>query len=277
MGPLPLDPFPPRPPDGTTSLASLVQTSGELTVDDRDEVALTKDQVACIDHWNKLLQSIPEERPLPSFPIWGDEIFAEYPFSERTPFACTKKELLALLAPADRNRRLTKRQLLSLLPSYARSETRAFPAWKIKFLRQNRQWLQDMRPFFPDGWAPALRDFVPSHRKLEWNCQGETRDLWRCVLQFRPSGLRAKRYTACPALVAMTTTQIPVLGRERRFLTRTEGLRLQGFPDRHHLPKTRAAAFRALGNAVHVGAATAVAMGLLGLGGGYACPSPPNE
>ena len=98
----------------------------------------------------------------------------------------------------------------------------------------------------------------------KWNCQGERRDLWQCVLQFRPSGLRAKRYVACPALVAMTTTQIPVLGPERRFLTRIEGLRLQGFPDRHLLPKTRAHVFRALGNAVHVAVATAVAEGLLG-------------
>jgi DNA (cytosine-5)-methyltransferase 1 len=50
----------------------------------------------------------------------------------------------------------------------------------------------------------------------------------------------------------MTTTQIPILGPERRFLTRVEGLRLQKFPDTHRLPASRAAAFAALGNAVHV-------------------------
>ena len=62
-----------------------------------------------------------------------------------------------------------------------------------------------------------------------------------------------------PALVAMTTTQIPILGPKRRFITRLEGLRLQGFPDTHRLPERKAAAFAALGNAVHVEVAKAVA------------------
>jgi DNA (cytosine-5)-methyltransferase 1 len=61
----------------------------------------------------------------------------------------------------------------------------------------------------------------------------------------------------------MNTTQIPVLGPERRFITRIEGLRLQGFPDTHILPKTRVRAFRALGNAVHVQVALKIAEGLL--------------
>src|SRR6202011_1339873 len=88
--------------------------------------------------------------------------------------------------------------------------------------------------------------------KLEWNCHGEVRDLYEHVLQFRPSGLRVKRMRTAPALVSMTTTQIPIVGPQKRFITRTEGLRLQGFPDDHHLPKARRDAFAALGNAVHV-------------------------
>ena len=261
---LPEDPFPPRHRRRKTTLAGLVQTRDHLSAKERLEVQLSEDQIACIDHWNQLIQNIPDEQPLPSFPIWGDEIYARYPFAERTPFACSKDELLAFLRLNGKHRTHTKQELLSRLPSYARSEVTEFPQWKQAYLRQNRRWFRNIQPFFPDGWVRSLRGFVPSFRKLEWNCQGETRDLWQCVLQFRPSGLRAKRYVACPALVAMTTTQIPVLGPERRFLTRVEGLRLQGFPDGHLLPKSRAGAFRALGNAVHVGVAQAVAGGLLG-------------
>jgi DNA (cytosine-5)-methyltransferase 1 len=62
----------------------------------------------------------------------------------------------------------------------------------------------------------------------------------------------------------MTTTQIPVLGPKRRFLTRREGLRLQGFPDQFRLPVSRQAAFAALGNAVHVSVVKAIAKGLVG-------------
>ena len=261
---LPDDPFPPRDRRRRTTLVGLVQPRKELTAQDHAEVGLSDDQVACIDHWNQLLKNIPDERPLPSFPIWGDEIYARYPFAGNTPFACSTAELRSALRLNGKHRDLTKQELLSLLPSYARSEVTMFPRWKQAYLRQNRRWFRQIQPFFPEDWVRTLRGFIPSFRKLEWNCQGEPRDLWQCVLQFRPSGLRAKRYVACPALVAMTTTQIPVLGPERRFLTRIEGLRLQGFSDGHRLPKTRAHAFRALGNAIHVGVATAVAEGLGG-------------
>jgi DNA (cytosine-5)-methyltransferase 1 len=67
-----------------------------------------------------------------------------------------------------------------------------------------------------------------------------------------------------PALVSLTTTQIPIIGPLRRYITRVEGLRLQGFPDMHRIPSDRDAAFRALGNAVHVDVALAIASRLLG-------------
>ncbi len=260
---LPADPFPTPERTRRTTLEAIVQPKRELSSEELREVTLTGEQVRCIDHWNALLRKIPYDKPLPSFPIWGDEFSARYPFAHRTPFGCTKDELLRALRLNGRHRDLSKQQLLALLPSYARTAERQFPRWKLLFLSQNRRWAREVRPYLPNGWVRALRRFPPSHRKLEWNCQGESRDLWRCVLQFRPSGLRAKRYLSCPALVAMTTTQIPVLGPKRRFITRVEGLRLQGFPDDHLLPHTRVRAFRALGNAVHVGVARKIAENLL--------------
>jgi DNA (cytosine-5)-methyltransferase 1 len=67
-----------------------------------------------------------------------------------------------------------------------------------------------------------------------------------------------------PALVSLTATQIPIIGPERRFITRLEALRLQGFPENHKLPTEREAAFEALGNAVHVDMVTLLAGRLFG-------------
>lgn len=247
-----------------TDLADIVQKKGELRQSDRIETKLTLQQRACIDHWNALVSKLPEDEvELPSFPIWGDEFEASYPFEKYTPYKAPIKELRKAVNGHATQLRSAREELLELLPSYARYEAEAFPSWKVEFIRQNRQWFMKHRKYFGKRWLRKLREFPPSLRKLEWNCQGEERDLWKHVLQFRPSGLRVKRYSACPSLVAMTSTQIPLLGPEKRFLTRIEGLRLQGFPDTHQIPQSRSKAFQALGNAVHVGVASVIAKKLI--------------
>lgn len=262
--PLPLDPFPKRDRSRVTTLDDIVQLVGELDEHDLSETALSGQQRECIDHWNSLLSKLPESKVvLPSFPIWGDELDATYPFQSSTPFATPVRELARTLNGHASQSRILRKELVKLLPNYARSETKQFPRWKIEFIRQNREWFEQHRRYFSKRWIKVLRTFPPSLRKLEWNCQGEERDLWKYVLQFRPSGLRVKRYSTSPSLVAMTSTQIPVLGPQRRFLTRVEGLRLQGFPDSHKIPMSRTKTFQALGNAVHVGVVRAIAQKLL--------------
>ena len=260
---LPLSPFPSSRRDRATRLSDIVQSKSELSRVDAEETALSPQQISCIDHWNNLLGRLPAQVDLPSFPIWGDEIDALYPFETITPHATPLRKLRKLVGGDGIPRQAKKSDVLSLLPSYARTAERRFPDWKVAFIRQNRAWFSEIKSYCPSRWVPTLRQFPPSLRKLEWNCKGEERDLWRHVLQFRPSGLRAKRYSSSPALVAMTTTQIPILGPKGRFLTRVEGLRLQNFPDSLNLPASRASAFAALGNAVHVGVVTAIARRLL--------------
>ena len=120
------------------------------------------------------------------------------------------------------------------------------------------------------GWLDKLYTFPASYQKLEWNCQGEVLDLWQHILQLRPSGIRAKRLIHVPALVAMTTTQIPIVpvteerdrqligGHAGRFLLRSEALQLLGLPKDFTTPESHAAAYKAFGNGVHAGLVSAI-------------------
>ncbi len=250
--------------DNSTALRSYLTPNKKLTKQDVRETRLTDAQVACINIWNDLLAALPAECKLPSFPIWSDEFGATYPYEDKTPFGSQKATLVLATKRLGGNWAMTKAELISLLPSYARVETRNFPRWKSRFISQNREWFQAHRKHISREWLASVRRMPASLRKLEWNCQGEERNLWKHVLQFRPSGLRVKRMTAIPALVSLTTSQIPIIGPKGRYITRGEALGLQGFPPDFELPVTRELAFQALGNAVHVGVATEVASRLLG-------------
>ena len=73
-------------------------------------------------------------------------------------------------------------------------------------------------------------------------------------MHLRPSGLRAKRPTYVPALVAITQTSI--LGDRQRRLSPREAARLQGLPEWFDFgDQPDAATYKQMGNGVNVGAA----------------------
>ncbi len=263
-GPLSADVLPSPDRRRVTTLHPLLQSNAGLSPDDLVETKLSRQQEACINHWNALLRALPPEAEFPSFPLWSDEFEATYAYLKSTPFTARKDTLVRWTRGLGGNRDMTRREMIDLLPSYARAEVRHFPYWKTRFIKQNRAWYRKYRASMPPGWLTITRSFPGSLRKIEWNCKGEKPDLWEHVLQFRPSGLRTKRMHSIPALVSLTTTQIPIIGPLRRYITRVEGLRLQGFPDAHKLPGQRDATFHALGNAVHVDVARTLASRLLG-------------
>jgi len=221
------------------------------------------DQVArCLEVWQQFLDLFPPDNKLPSFPIWSMEFGATYPYEETTPWALSEEALSKFLGSHGHPiAGETKEEMLKCLPSHARTAEERFPHWKQLFIKQNRE-LYEQHKAWIDGWLPGILGFPSSFQKLEWNCQGEPRELTRFVIQVRASGVRIKRPTTAPSLVAMTATQVPIIGWESRYMTPTECKRLQSM-DGLILPDNPTRAYEALGNAINVEVVRRVAEALL--------------
>jgi len=179
---------------------------------------LSDSEVHWINAWDDFVVSMWELRQgvrLPGFPLWGDDW-------------CLTSELK--------------------IP-------RNTPLWKAQHLKKNAEFYTEHKKFI-DKWAKKwdfyTDKFPPSRRKLEWQAQ-DTPSLWETVMHFRPSGIRAKRPTYLPALVAITQTSI--IGSRKRRLSTREAARLQGLPDWFDFgSQPNSATYKQLGNGVSVGA-----------------------
>jgi DNA (cytosine-5)-methyltransferase 1 len=128
------------------------------------------------------------------------------------------------------------------------------PDWKENFLRKNSEFYTKHKTVL-NKWLKKwnhLEHFPPSRRMFEWQAQ-DTKTLWEAIMHFRPSGIRAKKATYVPALVAITQTSI--IGKQKRRITVREGARLQGLPDWFDfVDQADKLTYKQLGNGVNVGA-----------------------
>ncbi len=171
-----------------------------------------------IDAWDDFVQMMWEERQgrrLPGFPIWADH------------WVDSRK---LVIEPGT-------------------------PSWKADFLVKNAEfYTAHKRPLdrWLKRWGVRTEAFPPSRRKLEWQAQ-DTPRLWDTVMHLRPSGIRAKRATYVPALVAITQTSI--VGPRERKLSPREAARLQGLPDWFDFgDQSASVTYKQLGNGVSIGA-----------------------
>lgn len=250
----------PDPSHKPTSIKSV------LELQPTDAKRLSPQVEKCLDVWDDFLRRSPLSVELPSFPIWSMEFGANYPYVDGTPFAVLVEKgtcglakfcgshgvPLKVLKPQDR---------WAALPSHARTEQFEFPKWKQGFIRQNREFYESNRKWI-DPWVSKVLPFPSSLQKFEWNIKGGERDIWSYVIQFRASGVRIKRPSTAPSLIAMTDTQVPIIGWEKRYMTPRECARLQSLGDLA-LPKSRTRAFAALGNAVNANVVGGIASNLI--------------
>ena len=227
-----------------------------------DADILSARQIAYLEVWEEFLGLIGNDTKMPSFPIWAMEFGATYPYERRSPSGYSQRYLARFNGKFGRSLKgKTKGQQMVELPSYAQGET-LFPRWKVRFIQQNRDFYATHEARLRD-WLPRIMSFPPSFQKLEWNWQAGSRSVWDKLIQFRASGIRIKNPATAPSLVALTTSQVPIVASERRYMTIRECARLQSLGDLAFLPTIKTRAFRALGNAVNADVAYLVSRELL--------------
>jgi DNA (cytosine-5)-methyltransferase 1 len=187
------------------------------SVKEKKAVALADTEIEWIEAWNDFAITMRERlkgKNLPGFPIWaGDWVHID-----------------DLVIPKDT------------------------PEWKRNFLEKNANFFTEHQVVLKK-WLKRwnnLENFPPSRKKFEWQAQ-DSKTLWETIMHFRPSGIRAKKATYVPALVAITQTTI--IGKQKRRITTREGARLQGLPDWYDfVDQTDSLTYKQLGNGVNVGA-----------------------
>ena len=229
-------------------------TSIHTVLDDNpDEAhALNKDHLKYLETWQDFIAAFPTDVHLPSFPIWAMEFGANYPLEGKTPDAIGYKGLNSFKGAFGFSLDgKSPNEVKELLPSYARTTLAEFPKWKIDFIEKNRNFYSRHQDII-DPWIDRIKEFPPSFQKLEWNCKGAERNIWNHVIQFRASGIRVKKTDTAPSLIAMTTSQVPIIAWKKRYMTPRECSRLQSMGALKFLPDTKDGAYKAFGNAVNV-------------------------
>ena len=247
----------------TKMTTDTIPLSNLLDTNPPDADQLPAQYVKYLDAWEEFIDRIGENK-LPSFPIWGMEFGATYPYQNRAPMSYSSRYLARFRgAFGEPLSGKSKGQQIASLPVYSRFDAKVVPDWKARFIRQNRGFylLHEHRL---RGWLPTIENFPSSFQKLEWNCQSGHRTLWDKVIQFRASGIRARHPAAAPSLVALTTSQVPMIAWERRYMSIRECARLQSLGSLRFLPDGKKKAFSALGNAVNSEVIALVAENLVG-------------
>ena len=224
---------------------------------------LTNEKYKVLKLWNDILAEKPNKIKLIN-PLWTSEFRANYPYIKNTPSFFSSKKLSKFNGKYGESlKNKSKKEQIKMLPSYAQSKEKIFPNWKIKIIEKNRLFYKNNKKWC-DTIIKRLKLLkFESHQKFEWNCMGDSYNLKNKLISFRPSGIRIKRNTSSPTLIASTVSQVPILFEKKRYLSFEECMSLQGFPKKFHFANSFQNFYFAIGNSVNCDVVKKIAKNLI--------------
>lgn len=141
------------------------------------------------------------------------------------------------------------------------------PKWRRDYISKNQRIYNKYKKLW-DRWYKKNKEILTEREiygRLEWQCGRllPNDSIWNHFIQVRQSGIRVKKAKMFPTLVAIV--QVPIYGKEKRYITPRECARLQSFPDSFIMHSNDRIAYKQFGNAVNVDVVTSVAKPLLRL------------
>ena len=138
--------------------------------------------------------------------------------------------------------------------NYSEEQLNLFPLWKRDIIKKNRPLVQKYYTIL-DAWYSKHKALLKQREifgKLEWQAGPITKNesIFNHFIQIRQSGIRVKKCKYFPTLVAIS--QIPIYGKEKRYITPRECARLQSFPEDFKLSIDDKKSYKQLGNSVNV-------------------------
>ena len=126
--------------------------------------------------------------------------------------------------------------------------------WRQDYMKKNLPLINKYQTEFDEFYANHNEILTKRniYGQLDWQC-GKIKSndpIFNYFIQIRQSGIRVKKAEYFPTLVAIS--QIPIYGKEKRYITPRECARLQGFPDSFILDSNDKNSYKQFGNSVCV-------------------------
>lgn len=137
---------------------------------------------------------------------------------------------------------------------YSKDEYDNLPCWKKDYMSKNKPLLEKYKLIVTE-WYKKNKDILSKREiygKLEWQVGKikENDDIYNYFIQIRQSGIRVKKPSYFPTLVAIS--QIPIYGKTKSYISPRQCARLQSFPETFILDKNDKVVYKQMGNSVNV-------------------------